>query len=66
MSHIWIFAPKIPITYSRLSFGNFEINLARFARNLVKWDFLSDFQTLCKKDEIEFATYASTSKDVNM
>ena len=31
-----------------------------------KKDILSDFQTLWKREEIEFATYASTSKDVNM
>ena len=32
--------------FSTLYLPDFETNLARFARNVVKWDFLTDFQIL--------------------
>ena len=46
--------------------ANIQMYLHFYFGRKVKWDFLIYFQPLWKKDEIEFATYASTSKDVNM
>ena len=54
--NIWIFAPKlirILLIHSNVDFwrensniSTKKINVARFARKIVKWDFFRDFQTL--------------------